>query len=182
MNHLCDRSHHGSKNVHHKLRPATVWRQEACLDLVRLPAEMWQGRLPCPRLIELQCHEIPWSSPPCVARTMASAPERPRSRRCQPWVRSMTRICRWFVSPNGAPQKVVVSIFVNPTQFAPAEDFGSYPRTWTADVAKLAAENVELIRQPDVKNMYPKRFATKIVPEDFQQLCWAACTECLAGG
>jgi pantoate--beta-alanine ligase len=61
--------------------------------------------------------------------------------------------------------KVVVSIFVNPAQFAPTEDFGSYPRTWTADVAKLAAENVELIWHPDVKNMYPKRFATKIVPE-----------------
>jgi pantoate--beta-alanine ligase len=61
--------------------------------------------------------------------------------------------------------KVVVSIFVNPTQFAPTEDFGSYPRTWKADVAKLAAENVELIWHPDVKNMYPERFATKIVPE-----------------
>jgi len=60
--------------------------------------------------------------------------------------------------------RVVVSIFVNPAQFAPTEDFGSYPRTWTADVAKLAAENVEMIWHPDVKNMYPKRFATKIVP------------------
>lgn len=61
--------------------------------------------------------------------------------------------------------KVVVSIFVNPTQFAPTEDFGSYPRTWKADVAKLAAENVELIWHPDVKNMYPEGFATRIVPE-----------------
>jgi pantoate--beta-alanine ligase len=61
--------------------------------------------------------------------------------------------------------KVVVSIFVNPTQFAPSEDFGSYPRTWKADVAKLAEENVELIWHPDVKNMYPERFATRIVPE-----------------
>jgi pantoate--beta-alanine ligase len=62
-------------------------------------------------------------------------------------------------------QKVIVSIFVNPTQFAPTEDFGSYPRTWKADVAKLAAEKVELIWNPDVKAMYPDGFATRIVPE-----------------
>ncbi|ABD07093.1 pantothenate synthetase [Rhodopseudomonas palustris HaA2] len=58
--------------------------------------------------------------------------------------------------------KVVVSVFVNPTQFAPHEDFGSYPRTWKADVAKLAAENVDLIWNPDVKTMYPEGFATRI--------------------
>jgi pantoate--beta-alanine ligase len=62
-------------------------------------------------------------------------------------------------------QKVVVSIFVNPTQFAPTEDFGSYPRTWKADLAKLAAEKVDLIWNPDVKAMYPVGFATRIVPE-----------------
>src|SRR5256884_6117854 len=62
-------------------------------------------------------------------------------------------------------QKVIVSIFVNPTQFAPTEDFGSYPRTWRADVAKLAAEKVDLIWNPDVKAMYPDGFATRIVPE-----------------
>ena len=61
--------------------------------------------------------------------------------------------------------KVVVSIFVNPTQFAPTEDFGSYPRTWKADVAKLAAERVDLIWHPDVKTMYPEGFATRISPE-----------------
>ena len=61
--------------------------------------------------------------------------------------------------------KVVVSIFVNPTQFAPTEDFGSYPRTWKADVARLAAENVYLIWNPDVKTMYPAGFATKILTE-----------------
>src|SRR4030081_558921 len=61
--------------------------------------------------------------------------------------------------------KVVVSIFVNPTQFAPTEDFGSYPRTWKADVAKLAAEDVDLIWNPDVKTMYPDGFATRITPE-----------------
>ncbi|MBR1146949.1 pantoate--beta-alanine ligase [Bradyrhizobium sp. AUGA SZCCT0431] len=62
-------------------------------------------------------------------------------------------------------QKVVVSIFVNPTQFAPTEDFGSYPRTWKSDVARLAAEKVDLIWNPDVKAMYPQGFATRIVPE-----------------
>ncbi|MBR1189914.1 pantoate--beta-alanine ligase [Bradyrhizobium sp. AUGA SZCCT0160] len=62
-------------------------------------------------------------------------------------------------------QKVVVSIFVNPTQFAPTEDFGSYPRTWKSDVARLAAEKVDLIWNPDVKAMYPEGFATRIVPE-----------------
>ncbi|WP_108517900.1 pantoate--beta-alanine ligase [Bradyrhizobium algeriense] len=62
-------------------------------------------------------------------------------------------------------QKVVVSIFVNPTQFAPTEDFGSYPRTWKADLAKLTAEKVDLIWSPDVKAMYPDGFATRIVPE-----------------
>jgi pantoate--beta-alanine ligase len=62
-------------------------------------------------------------------------------------------------------QRVIVSIFVNPTQFAPSEDFGSYPRTWKADVAKLAAEKVDLIWHPDVKIMYPDGFATRIAPE-----------------
>jgi pantoate--beta-alanine ligase len=62
-------------------------------------------------------------------------------------------------------EKVVVSIFVNPTQFAPTEDFGSYPRTWKADVAKLADERVELIWHPDVKTMYPEKFSTRIAPE-----------------
>src|SRR5450631_3157440 len=62
-------------------------------------------------------------------------------------------------------KRVIVSIFVNPTQFAPTEDFSSYPRTWKADVAMLAAENVDLIWNPDVKTMYPDGFATRIVPE-----------------
>src|SRR5215471_13835985 len=61
--------------------------------------------------------------------------------------------------------RVVVSIFVNPAQFAPSEDFDSYPRTWKADLAKLAAEKVDLIWHPDVKAMYPDGFATRLVPE-----------------
>src|SRR5580692_11680668 len=62
-------------------------------------------------------------------------------------------------------KRVIVSIFVNPTQFAPTEDFGSYPRTWKADIARLAAEDVDAVWHPDVKIMYPDGFATRIVPE-----------------
>jgi pantoate--beta-alanine ligase len=61
--------------------------------------------------------------------------------------------------------RVVVSIFVNPAQFAPSEDFGSYPRTWKADIARLTAENVDMIWHPDVKTMYPDGFATRILTE-----------------
>src|SRR5438270_13822433 len=61
--------------------------------------------------------------------------------------------------------RVIVSIFVNPTQFAPSEDFSSYPRTWKADVAKLAAEGVDLIWNPPPNTMYPPGFATRILTE-----------------
>jgi pantoate--beta-alanine ligase len=61
--------------------------------------------------------------------------------------------------------RVIVSIFVNPAQFAPHEDFDSYPRTWKADVASLTAEKVDLIWNPDVRTMYPDGFATRILTE-----------------
>ncbi len=61
--------------------------------------------------------------------------------------------------------KVIVSVFVNPTQFAPSEDFGAYPRTWKADLASLTAESVDLIWNPDVKTMYPDGFATRILTD-----------------
>lgn len=61
--------------------------------------------------------------------------------------------------------RVVVSIFVNPAQFAAHEDLGSYPRTWKADIAKLMAEGVDLVWNPDAKTMYPDGFATRIAPE-----------------
>ena len=60
---------------------------------------------------------------------------------------------------------VVVSIFVNPTQFAPHEDLTTYPRTFAADVAALAKRQVDLVWAPSVQTMYPDGFATRVVPE-----------------
>jgi pantoate--beta-alanine ligase len=62
--------------------------------------------------------------------------------------------------------RVVVSIFVNPAQFAPTEDFSTYPRTFDTDVALLAEEKADLVWAPaNVAVMYPEGFATRIVPE-----------------
>lgn len=61
--------------------------------------------------------------------------------------------------------RVVVSIFVNPTQFAPTEDFGSYPRTFASDLKALTAAKIDLVWAPTAKVMYPDGFATRIEPQ-----------------
>jgi pantoate--beta-alanine ligase len=60
--------------------------------------------------------------------------------------------------------KVVVSIFVNPAQFAPTEDFARYPRDLDGDRAKLAAEpgGADLVYAPEAHEIYPQGFATAI--------------------
>ena len=58
--------------------------------------------------------------------------------------------------------RAVVSIFVNPRQFAPHEDFDRYPRQIEADAAKLATVSADLIWAPGAAEMYPDGFATRI--------------------
>ena len=57
---------------------------------------------------------------------------------------------------------VVVSIFVNPTQFGPNEDLDAYPRTLESDSAKLVAAGVDLLWAPNAVAVYPERFDTKV--------------------
>jgi pantoate--beta-alanine ligase len=61
--------------------------------------------------------------------------------------------------------RVVVSIFVNPTQFAPSEDFDAYPRTFEADLTALGRLDADLVWAPSVGAMYPDGFAARVVPE-----------------
>jgi pantoate--beta-alanine ligase len=60
--------------------------------------------------------------------------------------------------------RVVVSIFINPAQFAPHEDLATYPRTFAADLAALSELAVDLVWAPTVDVMYPGDFSTRIVP------------------
>ncbi len=59
-------------------------------------------------------------------------------------------------------RRVVMSIFVNPAQFAPSEDFCSYPRSFEADAAMFAAAEGNLIFAPSGEAMYGEGFATTI--------------------
>jgi pantoate--beta-alanine ligase len=75
----------------------------------------------------------------------------------------------------GHVDRVVASIFVNPTQFGPKEDFKRYPRDEAGDVEKLAEAGVDLVFIPDTAEMYPAGFATKVsLPSLTEDLCGAA--------
>lgn len=58
--------------------------------------------------------------------------------------------------------EIVVSIFVNPTQFGPNEDFSRYPRTLDADAALLREAGVRVLYAPDVADMYPQGYASSV--------------------
>ena len=64
---------------------------------------------------------------------------------------------------------VVVSVFVNPAQFGPGEDFERYPRNLTKDTALLTDYNVDYIFAPPVEEIYPKGFATYVNVEGLSE-------------
>lgn len=70
---------------------------------------------------------------------------------------------------------VVVSIFVNPTQFGPNEDLDAYPRQLADDAGLLAAEDVDVLWAPEVGEVYPQGFATTVSVSGLSEgLCGAA--------
>jgi len=64
---------------------------------------------------------------------------------------------------------VVVSIFVNPTQFGPQEDFNSYPRNLTHDADLLAEYNVDYVFAPAVEEIYPPGFSTYVSVDELSE-------------
>jgi len=70
--------------------------------------------------------------------------------------------------------RVVVSIFVNPIQFGPREDFNTYPRDEAGDIEKLGEAGADLVFVPDTAEMYPGGFSTKVSIGDLtEDLCGA---------
>lgn len=61
--------------------------------------------------------------------------------------------------------KVIVSIFVNPTQFAPEEDYGDYPRDFSRDEELCRREGVDVIFYPSAEAMYPDGFSTWVIED-----------------
>ncbi|MEF3367029.1 pantoate--beta-alanine ligase [Methylocystis sp. 9N] len=62
-------------------------------------------------------------------------------------------------------ERVVVTIFVNPKQFGPSEDFARYPRTLAADLGSLAGVAADLAFAPSVEEIYPPGFATTVTQQ-----------------
>jgi len=70
---------------------------------------------------------------------------------------------------------VVASIFVNPTQFGPAEDFRTYPRDFARDLALLGKEKTDIVFAPSEQEMYPATFSTWVDVERITERLEGAC-------
>jgi pantoate--beta-alanine ligase len=82
--------------------------------------------------------------------------------------RALIRACRQ------KSDVAVVSIFVNPAQFGPSEDYARYPSTLEKDLELCRAEGVDLVFAPEAQEMYPKGFTTKVRVEGLsEKLCGA---------
>jgi pantoate--beta-alanine ligase len=66
--------------------------------------------------------------------------------------------------------RVALSIFVNPTQFGPQEDFAKYPRTLTQDLALCAAKDLDVVYAPSVETLYPAGFQSHVEVDQITQL------------
>jgi pantoate--beta-alanine ligase len=69
---------------------------------------------------------------------------------------------------------VVVSLFVNPSQFAPGEDLDRYPRTESDDAARASGIGVDFVFAPSIEEMYPPGFATSIDPGPVSRGLWGS--------
>lgn len=67
--------------------------------------------------------------------------------------------------------KVIVSVFVNPTQFAPNEDFDKYPRMLEKDTSLCSQNNVDIVYAPSAYEMYPEEISTEVVPPAYIKNC-----------
>jgi pantoate--beta-alanine ligase len=81
--------------------------------------------------------------------------------------RALLRRARQIAAPNGS---VVVSVFVNPLQFGPGEDFGTYPRVLEQDLAVCGEEGVAVVFAPDRAEMYPAEPMIRVDPGPVGQL------------
>ncbi|HMJ66040.1 MAG TPA: pantoate--beta-alanine ligase [Candidatus Binatia bacterium] len=79
---------------------------------------------------------------------------------------SLVRRARRLAGPKG---KVVASIFVNPTQFGPTEDFARYPRDLKMDRKLCAQAGADVVFAPDAKEIYPKDFSTYVVEQELSR-------------